>query len=255
MANGSNPLVSFLREVGGAGLFAARTASRLPSALRYPRRVLEDLFEIGVGTMPTVLIVAVFVGTELSLQGYHAFHEFGAQNMVGVFVALAGVREMAPILVCGMIASKAGASITTNLAVMRNTSQLDAMDVMAVDPVGLLVAPKFIAAVIAIPALTAIADYIAMGSAYIVAVYQLDVEGAWFLENVQTFLAPRDLFIGLLKAMCMGIEIWILSCYFGYTAKPGPEGVGRAANTAIVVEVVLAVLIALVITAIFYGGQ
>lgn len=250
-----NPVVGFVRQVGGAGLFAARTAGRLPLALRYPRRILEDLYEIGIGTLPTVLIVAVFVGTELSLQGYQAFREFGAQNMVGVFVALAGVREMAPILVCGMIASKAGASITTNLAVMRNTSQLDAMDVMAVDPVELLVAPKFIAAVIAIPALTAIADFIAMASAYVVAVFQLGVEGAWFIENVQHYLAPADLWIGLLKALCMGIEIWVLSCYFGYTAQPGPEGVGRAANAAIVAEVVLAVLIALVITALFYGGS
>lgn len=248
----SEALVGFVAEAGRAGLFAGRTALKIPTALRYPRRVLADLYEIGMGTLPTVLIVAVFVGTQLSLQGYHAFREFGAQNMVGVFVALAGVREMAPILVCGMIAAKAGSAITTNLAVMRNTEQLDAMELMAADPMELLVAPKFVAAVLAIPALTAIADFVAMGSAYVVAVYQLNLEPAWFLANIGGYLAPSDLWIGLLKALCMGVEIWILSCYFGYTASPGPEGVGRAANTAIVVEVVLAVFIALFITSIFY---
>ena len=81
---------------------------------------------------------------------------------------------------------------------------------------------------------------------------QLGVEPAYFLANIEDYLSPYDLWISLLKSLCMGIEIWVLSCYFGYTAKPGPEGVGRAANMAIVVEVVLAVLIALVITAIAY---
>ena len=247
-------MIRFLREVGGATLFALETARCLPGALRYPRRILADLYDIGVGALPTVLVVAVFVGTELSLQGYHAFREFGAQNMVGVFVALTGVREMAPILVCGMIAAKAGASITTNLAVMRTTNQLDAMEVMAVDPLQLLVAPKFVAAVIAIPALTAIANFVAMASAYVVAVYQLGVEPAFFLSNIEEYLEPRDLYIGMFKAMLMGVEIWILSCYFGYTAKPGAEGVGRAANAAIVSEVVFAVLIALFVTSVFYRG-
>jgi len=193
-----------------------------------------------------------FDGTELALQGFHVFKEFGAQNMVGVFVALAGVREMAPILVTGMIAAKAGSSITTSLAVMRNTEQIDALEVMAVDPVEHLIAPRFLGAVLAVPALTSIANFVTLASAYLVAVHQLGVEPAFFIGNIVDYLEPYDLGIGMLKAVAMGVVIWVLSCYFGFSAAPGPEGVGRAANQAIVSEVVVAVLVTLLITSLAY---
>jgi phospholipid/cholesterol/gamma-HCH transport system permease protein len=243
---------NFLLRTAAIAQFTVRTASRLPSALKHPRRILADLFEIGVGTLPTVLIISIFIGTELSLQGYMAFREFGAQNMVGVFVGLAGVRELAPILATGMIIAKAGSSITTNLAVMQGTEQLDAMKVMAVDPVELLIAPKFIAAIIAIPTLTAIADFVSIGSAYVVAVYQLGIEPAYFMANIVDYVAPYDILVGLLMAGFMGVAIWVLSCYFGYTADPGPDGVGKATNTAIVTEILVSVFIALLVTAVAY---
>ncbi len=91
-----------------------------------------------------------------------------------------------------------------------------------------------------------------MGSSYVVAVYQLGVEPAFFLANVADYLEPSDLWIGMFKAACMGVVIWVLSCYFGYTAEPGPEGVGKAANNAIVSEVIVAIIVTLLITMVAY---
>ena len=243
-----------LAAVAAAARFLARAGATVPRSLREPRLVLDELHAIGVSSLPVVAITSIFAGTVLAVQGYQTFRQFGAQDMVGLFVSLAGVREMAPILAAAMVAAKAGAAITSDLAAMKNGQQIDAMEVMAVDPLERLVAPKLVAALIAVPALTVLADFLTVAAAGLVSVYQLGVEGAWFLGNVTDWLGASDIYKGLFKAVVFAFFIWGTSCWQGFAAGPGPEGVGKATNRAIVIEVLLCLVGNVVLTAALYTG-
>lgn len=245
--------VGVLARVGETARFVAKGALAAPGSFREPRLVLDEVFAIGVSSAPVVAVTAIFAGTVLAVQGYGMFRQFGAQDMVGVFVALAGVREMAPILAGAMVAAKAGAAITSDLAAMKNGQQLDAMEVMAVDPMRRLVAPKLLAALIAVPALTVLSDFLTVAAAAVVAIRQLGVEPAWFLGNVETYLGPDDLYKGVLKALVFGVVIWGTSCWQGFAAGPGPEGVGAATNRAIVIEVLAILVLNVFMTAVLYS--
>ncbi len=242
-----------LASIGAAFRFLTRAAASIPRAATRPRLVLDELQAIGLSSLPVVIITAVFAGTVLAVQGYQTFRQFGAQDMVGLFVALAGVRELAPILAAAMVAAKAGAAITSDLAAMKNGQQIDALEVMAVDPVERLVTPKLLAALIAIPALTVISDFFTVIASGVVAVFQLGVEPAWFLAGVESWLGPQDIAKGLLKSLVFALCIWGTSCWQGFAAGPGPEGVGRATNRAIVVEVLLCLILNVFLTAWLYS--
>lgn len=244
--------VAPVAELGRAVRFAWSSARRSPRVLREPRLVLAEVWTIGATSFPVVAVTAIFAGTVLAVQGYQTFRQFGAQDMVGLFVALAGVRELAPIIASAMIAGKAGAAITSDLAAMKNSQQIDAWEVMAVDPIERLVAPKLLGSLIALPVLTVFADYLTVVAAGVVAIYQLGVEPAYFLANVETYLGPSDLYKGLLKSLVFAIVIWSTSCWQGLTAGPGPEGVGAATNRAIVIEVLLCLLLNVVLTFLLY---
>jgi phospholipid/cholesterol/gamma-HCH transport system permease protein len=244
--------VDTLVGVGRASRFAGRSIAVLPRTLRQPGLIVDEIWNIGVASLPVVGITAIFAGTVLAVQGFATFKQFGAQDMVGLFVALAGVREMAPILAAAMVSAKAGAAITSDIAAMKNGQQIDALEVMAVDPLERLIAPKLIAALIALPALTIISDFLTVTSAAVVSTLQLGVEKAYFLANVETYLAPSDLYKGLLKALVFGSLMWITSCWQGMNAGPGPEGVGRATNRAIVIEVLGCLILNVFLTAWLY---
>lgn len=232
--------------------FAARALTRVPRLVREPQLVLDEVHSIGVSSVPVVGITAVFAGTVLAVQGYQTFKQFGAQDMVGLFVALAGVREMAPILAAAMVSAKAGAAITSDLAAMKNGQQIDALEVMAVDPMERLIAPKLVGALLALPALTVLSSFLTVLAAAIVSTLQLGVERAFFLGNVEQWLAPADLYKGLIKSIVFALLIWSTSCWQGMAAGPGPEGVGRATNRAIVIEVLACLISNVFLTAVLY---
>lgn len=248
------PVLVNLAAIGAAARFLTRALTKVPRTLREPRLVLDEIHAIGVSSLPVVSIASIFAGTVLAVQGYSTFRQFGAQDMVGLFVALSGVREMAPILAAAMVAAKAGAAITSDIAAMKNGQQIDAMEVMAVDPMERLVAPRLVGALIAVPALTVIADFLLVASAGLVSVYQLGVEPSSFLGNVSDWVGPIDLYKGVLKSLFFACFIWGTSCWQGFAAGPGPEGVGRATNRAIVVEVLLCLIGNVVLTAAMYTG-
>lgn len=247
-----NGLLEPFAGIARATKFAAHAISLLPRVARRPQLVVDEIYAIGVGSLPVVGITAVFAGTVLAVQGYQTFKQFGAQDMVGLFVALAGVREMAPILAAAMVSAKAGAAITSDIAAMKNGQQIDALEVMAVDPMETLVAPKLIAALIALPALTIISSFLTVVSAAVVSTMQLGVEKAFFLGNVEQWLKPDDLYKGVFKGLVFGALLWITSCWQGMNAGPGPEGVGRATNRAIVIEVLGCLTLNVALTAVLY---
>lgn len=217
-------------------------------------RTIEEAYRIGVQSLPVLLTISVFVGTNLALQGYNAFKPLGGQRLVGMFVALAGTRELAPIIAASMVAAKAGTEMASQIAVMRTREQIDALEVMAVNPYWFLVTPRCLGILLVLPALTLIAVFVTMLSSFLVAVYQLGLNPSVFLEFARQSTSMRDLGIAEMKGMIFGVIICTVSCFAGFRSKRGPEGVGEATNTAVVVSSVACVTVNWLISQVLYGG-
>lgn len=246
--------MSLVASLGRFGIFVATFA--LATARRPPpvARTIEEAYKIGVFSLPILLIISTFVGTNLALQGYNAFIPLGGQKLVGMFVALAGVREMAPIMVAAMVASKAGTEMASQIAVMRIREQIDALEVMAINPYWYLVTPRFFGILLVIPALTMMSVFTLLSSSYLVSVYQLGLNGRdWIaLAASQTHLI--DLWYCTVKSVFFGAIISLVSCYHGFHTAPGPSGVGQATNAAVVVSAMLCAVLNYLLSEVLYGG-
>ncbi len=246
-------LSTFVRQTGAYGLFVWDCAvSTARHGVRW-RRVLEEASRLGVGSFLVLATMAIFVGTNIAIQGHAAFSALGSQSLVGMFVALAGVREVCPLLAGTMVAAKAGTEMTAQLAVMRTKEQIDALEVMAVDPRAELVTPSLLAIVLVLPALTIVSIFIALVASILVAVYQLGLDYGeymdWLLSNITLF----DLWAATLKSAIFGVVIATVSGYFGFFSERGPAGVGRATNQAVVVMCIVCISLNFFLTSVMYG--
>ncbi|MCB9681343.1 MAG: ABC transporter permease [Alphaproteobacteria bacterium] len=238
------------------GRFGWFVADVVAASLRHPlpwRRTIEEAWRIGVRSLPILVTISFFVGTNLALQGYAAFAPMGGQALLGMFVALAGVRELAPIMVAAMVAAKAGTEMASQIAVMRIREQIDALEVMAVDPLWFLITPRALGIVLVLPALTVVSIFTVIASSALVAVVQLGEPGVPFLQRVWATTSGLDLLVCSVKAAAFGTLICLVSCYFGYTSKPGPAGVGSATNAAVVVSAVACAILNYFISELAYG--
>ena len=243
----------FVERTGAYGIFfwdCMRSTRRY--GVRWDR-VMEETSKLGVRSFPVLATMALFVGTNLAIQGYSAFSSLGARNLVGMFVALAGVREVCPLLAGTMVAAKAGTEMTAQLAVMRTKEQIDALEVMAVDPRTELVVPSLLAIMIALPALTVISIGVALVAAVAVAVLQLGLSYGEFVDWLARSITLFDLLAATFKSIFFGAVIATVSGYFGFWSERGPAGVGRATNQAVVVMCIVCISINFFLSSILYG--
>ena len=245
--------MSWLRWIGEFTWFVADWGRGCLLRRPPPGRTVEEAYRIGVQSLPVLLTISVFVGTNLSLQGYNAFVPLGGQHLVGMFVALAGVRELAPIIAAAMVASKAGTEMASQIAVMKTRDQIDALEVMAVNPAWYLVTPRFYGILLVMPALTVIAIAVTISSSYLVAVYQLGLNGSEFLGFVRSSTHGFDLIAGLIKGVVFGAVICLVSTFCGFASRKGPEGVGQATNAAVVISSVICVSLNYLVSQVLYG--
>ncbi len=218
-----------------------------------PGRCMEEAYRIGVRSLPVLLTISIFVGTNLCLQGYNAFVPLGGQRLVGMFVALAGIRELAPIIAAAMVASKAGTEMASQIAVMKTREQIDALEVMAVNPLWWLVTPRLYGIMLVMPALTVISIFTTVTASYFTATIQLGLNGAVFLEFARNATSGFDLMTGVIKGFLFGIVICFVSTYCGFASKKGPEGVGQATNAAVVISSVVCVSLNYLVSQVLYG--
>lgn len=245
--------MSWIAWIGGFSYHCA-TWFRSSAGRRPPAgRTMEEAFRIGVQSLPVLLTISVFVGTNLSLQGYNAFVPLGGQRLVGMFVALAGVRELAPIIAAAMVAAKAGTEIASQIAVMKTRDQIDALEVMAVNPYWWLITPRLLGILLVMPALTLISIFVTVLASYLVATLQLGLNGQVFLEFARNATQMSDLLAGVIKALLFGLVICLVSTYCGFNSKRGPEGVGQATNAAVVISSVICVSLNLLVSQVLYG--
>jgi phospholipid/cholesterol/gamma-HCH transport system permease protein len=250
---GEQPVVTRLARLGGFARFVGRVVR---AGVRQPpplERVLDEAYAIGVRSLPILLLVSTFVGTNLVVQGASAFRPLGGGSLVGMFVALAGVREMAPIMVASMVAAKAGTEMASQIAVLRTGEQIDALEVMAVDPYGWLVVPRLLGILLVLPALTVIGIFTLLAAATTVAWLQIGLDPTVFLHEAAK--ATQMVHIGYcaLKAAAFAVVICLVSCWCGFSSEPGPSGVGRATNRAVVIAAVGCAVLNYVLSQVLFG--
>ena len=212
---------------------------------------IREIYFTGVLSLVIISIAALFVGMVLALEMFHALQRYGSTETIGVLVALSLVRELGPVVTALLFAGRAGTAITAEIGLMKATEQLSAMEMMAVNPIGRIIAPRFWAGVIAMPILGSLFSMLGVIGGYLVAVPLLGIDDGAFWSQMQAAVDFReDIVNGLIKSVVFGIACTLIALFEGYDAPPTAEGVSRA-TTKTVIHSSLAVLFLDVIMTLF----
>ncbi|NOX75677.1 MAG: lipid asymmetry maintenance ABC transporter permease subunit MlaE [Gammaproteobacteria bacterium] len=241
--------------LGRGHLFLIHVLRGFPALLPRFGLVIQQLFSVGVLSLLIIAVAGLFVGMVLALQGYNTLVDFGATESLGVMVALSLVRELGPVVAGLLFAGRAGSALTAEIGLMKATEQLSAMEMMAVDPLHRVVAPRFLAGILAMPLLAAIFSALGVLGGYFVAVGLLGVDDGAFWSQMQAKVGLYDdVLNGVIKSIVFGFVVSWIAVFEGYDAVPTSEGVSRA-TTNTVVHGSLAVLgLDFVLTALMFGG-
>ncbi|HMM20903.1 MAG TPA: ABC transporter permease [Selenomonadales bacterium] len=231
-------IIRYLESVGKVLLLLGASLAQLR---RRPDmgQVLRQMAHLGADSLPIVLLTMLFTGMVMTMQISHEFIKYGAQSSVGGVVAIAMGRELAPVLAGIVAAGRVGAAITAEIGSMKVTEQIDALRVMATDPVAYLVVPRLIACVFMLPVLVVFADVIGTVGGYAVATAYAGIGSYTFTHSIKVFAVVNDVTGGLIKSMVFGAIIAIIGCYKGLTTAEGAEGVGRATTGSVVTSMIL----------------
>ena len=202
------------------------------------RRVLDQVYYLGVKSISTTILTAIFIGMVFTLQIVTEFERFGANYMLGGIVGLAIWRELGPLLTAVIAAGRVGAAISSEIGTMKVTEQVDALQVLSQDPVRYLVAPRVIAALIVMPFLVFIADVIGFFSGLMIGVYVGQINPNAYFNSAQALLGPFDIIGGLIKSVFFGYLLAIISCNSGLNSAAGAKGVGQSTTLAVVKSLV-----------------
>ncbi|MFN7834922.1 MAG: lipid asymmetry maintenance ABC transporter permease subunit MlaE [Burkholderiaceae bacterium] len=247
---------SFVRSLGQFGRFAGQMSVLLPRSFVRPRLIIDQIHFIGNYSLLIILVSGLFVGFVLGLQGYYTLQRYGAEQALGLLVALSLVRELGPVVSALLFAGRAGTSLTAEIGLMKAGEQLSAMEMMAVDPMARVVVPRFIGGVVSMPLLAALFSAVGIFGGYIVGVWLIGVDSGAFWSQMQGGVDVRsDVLNGIIKSVVFGLVVNTIALYYGYKCVPTPEGVARA-TTRTVVTASLAVLgMDFLLTALMFGGR
>ncbi len=244
-----------LSRLGRGNLFFLRLLGALSFVFSRPGLIVSQLYSVGVLSLPIIIVSGLFVGMVLGLQGYTNLVRFGAETSLGTLVALSLVRELGPVVAALLYAGRAGSALTAEIGLMKTTEQLASMDMMAVDPFKRVLAPRFLAGVIAMPLLACLFTAVGILGGFLVAVVQLGVDSGSFWSQMQASVELREDVINgvVIKSMVFGLVANWIATFEGYDTIPTSEGIGRA-TTRTVVNTSLAVLgLDFVLTALMFG--
>jgi len=242
----------FLRDCGGIFILFWQS---LLATFRRPFRgglFIKHMEFIGVKSWLVVSLTALFSGMVTAYQVHHALVKFGGQSVLGGVVALTLTRELGPVLTAIMVVARAGSAITAELGSMRITEQIDALKMMAVNPIQYLVTPRLWAGVITVPLLTAMANLIGITGGYIVGVIVLGIDHGIFMARMEDMVELQDIMSGIYKSIYFGAFLVSVCCYKGYYATGGAEGVGRATTEAVVISSVGILIFDYILTTLFF---
>lgn len=238
--------------------YAARTLVALIAAsgdvLRRPRLVIEQLRFIGNDSFIIIAVSGLFVGFVLGLQGYYTLNRYGSEQALGLLVALSLVRELGPVVTALLFAGRAGTSLTAEIGLMKAGEQLVAMEMMAVDPLARVLAPRFWAGFIAMPLLAAIFSAVGILGGYFVGVGLIGVDPGAFWSQMQAGVDVMDDVVnGVIKSVVFGVAVTFIALFQGYEAKATPEGVSRATTRTVVIASLAVLALDFVLTALMFS--
>lgn len=231
-----------------------RLAVATGSLWRRPRLVSDQIHFIGNYSLVIIAVSGLFVGFVLGLQGYYTLNKYGSEQALGLLVALSLIRELGPVVTALLFAGRAGTSLTAEIGLMKATEQLSAMEMMAVDPMRRVLAPRFLAGVIAMPVLAAIFSAVGVLGGYIVGVRLIGVDEGAFWSQMQSGVDVwADVANGVIKSAVFGVAVTYIALYEGYCAAPTPEGVARATTRTVVIGSLMVLWLDFLLTALMFS--
>ncbi len=237
---------------GSLGILFFRVIGALFNSRFAGKGILTQMDEFGTKSFPMVGVISIFLGMILAMQSADALRMVGAQAYVGSLVSLSAVRELSPIFVALIIASRVGAAITAEIGTMQVTEQIDALRSLAVSPVSYLVKPRLIAGIVMMPTLTLLSISLSILGGWFIAVYGMGINSNMYLYQSFKFLAFKDILIGALKSFVFALIIVIVASHQGFETSGGAEGVGKATTLSVAFSFLLVIVADLIINALFY---
>lgn len=243
-----------LADIGASTRLFLQILARSPQSLMRFSLVREQIFFLGNHSVSLIGVAGLFVGFVLALQGYYTLQRYGSAEAVGLLVALSLVRELGPVVAALLFAGRAGTSLTAEIGLMKAGEQLTAMEMMAVDPVTRVLAPRFLGGVIAMPLLAALFSAIGIIGGWLVAVVLIGIdEGAFWSQMQGGVDVWADVGNGVLKSFVFGVTVCFVALLQGYSAKPTPEGVAQATTRTVVVASLAVLALDFVLTAMMFS--
>ncbi len=245
--------LGLLESAGEMGLVLVEVLRWLPRRPWRLRNLLRQMEVVGVNSTFVVLLTGLFTGMVLALQSYNGFARFGAESLVGTVVALSVLRELGPVLSGLMVTARAGSLMAAELGTMRVTEQIDALYTLAVNPIHYLLVPRVLATVLTVPMLVVLSDFVGILGGYLVAVKLLGINSTLYINKTIQYVAASDMVNGLIKSAVFGLVLSVVSCSFGFRARGGAAGVGRATTQAVVYSSVLILVFDYILTSLLFG--
>ncbi|MCF7874126.1 MAG: ABC transporter permease [Candidatus Omnitrophica bacterium] len=214
--------------------------------------IFHQMVFVGLRSALIVFFVTIFTGIVLAMQSAYQLEQMGATIYVASLVAVSLTRELSPVLVGLVIAGRVGSAITAEIGSMKVSEQIEALDIMAIDPVRFLAVPKFIALFFMQPCLTVLGNISGMLGGYLVGITSLGLRSSLYIQTTFKYLELKDIYTGLSKSFVFGIIIALIGCYQGFNTKGGAEGVGKATTKSVVISFILIILADCVLTTMFY---
>jgi phospholipid/cholesterol/gamma-HCH transport system permease protein len=243
----------FFERLGRGHIFLAYTLLGLPEVLVRWRLIITQIYAVGVLSLVIILVSGIFVGMVLGFQGYNTLADFGAAESLGVMVALSLVRELGPVVTALLFAGRAGSALTAEIGLMKVTDQLSAMEMMAVDPLHRVIAPRLLAGIITMPLLAAIFSVCGVYGGYFIGVGILGVDDGAFWSQMRSAVdLQEDIVNGVIKSAVFGIITSWIAVFEGYDTVPTSEGISRATTRTVVNSSLAVLALDFVLTAIMF---
>lgn len=246
--------LGILATLGAAAILWGRLLAHVGDSFKRPRLVVEQVHFLGNYSLIIMLVSGLFVGFVLGLQGYYTLNRYGAAESLGLLVALSLVRELGPVITALLFAGRAGTSLTAEIGLMKAGEQLSAMEMMAINPVTRVLAPRFWGGVIAMPILATIFSSVGILGAWIVGVKLIGIDPGAFWSQMQSGVDIwDDVANGFVKSVVFGLTVTFVALYQGWTCQPTPEGVARSTTRTVVVASLAVLALDFLLTALMFG--
>lgn len=216
------------------------------------RSTIEQFVEFGVNSLPIVCLITFLIGAIMAMQSSYQLARFGATRYIANLVGVAALRELAPLMTAILITGRNGSAITAEIGTMKVAEEIDALEVMGLNPTKFLVVPKFLAMLVAVPAVTVLAMFAMILGGFVLSVYVIGLDAAMYIEQTAGALEMKDMATGMVKSVFFALTICWVGVYRGFQVEGGAEGVGKQTTSSVVTSIFLIIIVDLVFTALFY---